>query len=90
MLKFKLHFNKTTGAFSIRRSPERSIVWTGPKRAEVPFIGDTVALAPRVHILVTKGDYLKGKEKKRPVLSVAVTRFPFIHLLIKRVKEALK
>lgn len=83
---FRLHFNKGNGIFSVRRS-DRSIVCASERRAKLPLIGDTVPLAPRVHIVITRGNFEKAMTKSRPVLSVAVTRFPFIRLLIERVKE---
>lgn len=83
---FRLHYNKSNGIFSIRRF-DRSTVAASERHGKLPLIGDTVELSPRVHILVTRKDYLKAKDKKRPVLSVAVTRFPFIRLLIERIKE---
>lgn len=83
---FRLHFNKTNGIFSVRRS-DRSTVCSSERRAKLPAIGDTIALAPRVHLIITRNDFKKAMTKSCPVLSVAVTRFPFIRLLIERVKE---
>ncbi|UCS82752.1 hypothetical protein vBYenPRambo_009 [Yersinia phage vB_YenP_Rambo] len=83
---FRLHFNKSHNNFSIRRT-DRSIVGVSGKADELPLIGSTVALAPRVHILITRNDFKKAMDKKRPVLNVAVTRFPFVRLLIQRIKE---
>lgn len=83
---FRLHFNKTNGIFSVRRE-DRSTVCASERRAELPYIGDTIALAPRVHLIITRNDFKKAMTKSRPVLSVAVTRFPFIRLLWERIKE---
>lgn len=83
---FRLHFNKSNGIFSVRRS-DRSTVCSSERRAKLPLIGDTIALAPRVHIIITHNDFKKAMAKDRPVLSVAVTRFPFVRLLIERIKE---
>lgn len=83
---FRLHFNKSNGIFSVRRS-DRSTVCSSERRAKLPLIGDTIALAPRVHIIITHNDFKKAMTKDRPVLSVTVTRFPFIRLLIERIKE---
>lgn len=83
---FRLHFNKTNGIFSVRRS-DRSTVCSSERRAKLPLIGDTIALAPRVHLIITRNDFEKAMTKDRPVLSVAVTRFPFVRLLIERIKE---
>lgn len=83
---FRLHYNKSLKSFTVRRS-DRSIVCASEHRAKLPLLGSTVALAPRVHIIITTGDFRKAIDKKRPVLSVAVTRFPFIRLLIERIKE---
>lgn len=83
---FRLHYNKRNGIFSVRHL-DRSTVAASERHGKLPLIGDTVELSPRVHILVTRYDYLKAKDKKRPVLSVAVTRFPFVRLLVKFIKE---
>lgn len=83
---FRLHFNKSNGIFSVRRA-DRSTVCSSERRAKLPLIGDTIALAPRVHLIVTRNDFKKAMTKERPVLSVAVTRFPLVRLLIERVKE---
>lgn len=83
---FRLHYNKSLKSFTVRRS-DRSIVCASERRAKLPLLGSTVALAPRVHIIITTGDFRKAIDKKRPVLSVAVTRFPFVRLLIERIKE---
>lgn len=83
---FRLHYNKSLKNFTVRRS-DRSIVCASERRAKLPLLGSTVALAPRVHIIITTGDFRKAIDKKRPVLSVAVTRFPFVRLLIERIKE---
>lgn len=83
---FRLHFNKTNGIFSVRRE-DRSTVCASERLAKLPYIGDTIALAPRVHLIITRNDFKKAMTKSRPVLSVAVTRFPFIRLLWERIKE---
>lgn len=83
---FRLHFNKSNGIFSVRRS-DRSTVCSSERRAKLPLIGDTIALAPRVHLIITRNDFEKAMTKDRPVLSVVVTRFPFVRLLIERIKE---
>lgn len=86
---FRLHFNKTNGIFSVRRS-DRSTVCSSERRAKLPRIGDTIALAPRVHLIITRNDFQEAMTKSRPVLSVAVTRFPFVRLLWERIKEIVK
>lgn len=84
---FRLHYNRSLENFTIRR-PDRSIIYTSERhRTKLPLMGDTVPLAPGVHIVITRGDFEKAIDKKRPVLSVAMTRFPFACLLIKRIKE---
>lgn len=83
---FRLHYHKGNKQFTVRRT-DRSIVCASEQRAKLPLLGSTICLAPRVHIIITTGDFKKAIDKKRPVLSVAVTRFPFIRLLIERVKE---
>lgn len=85
---FKLHFDKSNGIFSVRRI-DRSIVCASGRNAKLPLIGDTIPLAPRVHIIVTRNEFKKAMMKSRTVLSVAVTRFPFVRLLWKRIKEVL-
>lgn len=83
---FRLHYNKAIRMFSVRRS-DRSTVCSSERGAKLPLIGSTVPLAPSVHIIITRGDFQKAIDKHRPVLSVAVTRFPFVRLLIERIKE---
>lgn len=85
---FRLHYNKTNGIFSVRRE-DRSTVCSSERRAKLPAIGNTFALAPRVHLIVTRNEFKEAMTKSRPVLSVAVTRFPFVRLLWKRLKEVL-
>ena len=85
---FRLHYNKSLENFTVRRA-DRSIVCASERRAKLPLIGNTVPLAQSVHIIITRGDFEKAIDKKRPVLSVVVTRFPFIRLLLKRIKEVL-
>ncbi|WEU68253.1 hypothetical protein TARRARE_7 [Escherichia phage vB_Ec_Tarrare] len=83
---FRLHFNKSIKMFTVRRQ-DRSIVCASERRAKLPILGSTIPLAPSVHIIITRGDFQKAIDKQRPVLSVAVTRFPFVRLLIERIKE---
>lgn len=85
---FRLHYNKSNGIFSVRRL-DRSTVAASERHGKIPRIGDTVELSPRVHILVTRYDYLKAKDKKRPVLSMAKTYFPRIRLFFKWLWEVL-
>ncbi|CBV65207.1 conserved hypothetical phage protein [Salmonella phage Vi06] len=86
---FRLHYNQSLENFTVRR-PDRSIVCASEyHRAKLPLMGDTVPLTPGVHLIITRGDFKKAIDKKRPVLSVAVTRFPFACLLVKRIKEML-
>lgn len=84
---FRLHYNRSTGVFSIRRSLDRSTVWASPRRTSVPLIGTIVTLAPKVHILATHKDHLEAQTKSHPVLTVAVTRFPKLRLFVKYFKE---
>lgn len=86
-LTFRMHYNKTTHAFSIRRSSDRSVVWwLSPK---VPLMGTVHTLAPNVHILATRKDYMNAQAGSRPVLTVAVTQFPRLRLFTMSLKEAL-
>ena len=83
----RLHFNKSNGIFSVRRD-DRSTVVASERHGKIPrFFGDTVELAPSVHILITKGSYIAATEKKRPVLPVVVTKWPRLRLVILRLKE---
>lgn len=83
---FRLHFNSGNGIFTVRRV-DRSIVAASERRGKLPLIGDIVSVAPRVHILVSAKDFSRAMNKERPVLSVAVTRFPKVRLFFKWLKE---
>ena len=85
----RLHFNSSNGIFSVRRA-DRSTVVATERLPKLPLVGTTFPLAPRVHLLVTASDFRKAMSKTRPVLSVVVTRFPRIRLLIKWLKEVIK
>ena len=82
----RLHFNKSNGIFSVRRD-DRSTVVASERRAKIPFIGDVVSLAPRVHLLITRSEYLQATSGSRPFLTATVTRFPKVRMFIKRVLE---
>lgn len=82
----RLHFNKSNGIFSIRRI-DRSTVGASEKHAKIPLIGFTQELSPRVHIVVTSGLLKEATTGSRPSVPVLVTRFPFVRLIIARVKE---
>lgn len=84
---FRLHYNRSTEVFSIRRSSDRSTVWASLRKASVPRVGVIVTLAPKVHILATRKDMLEAQTKSHPVLTVAVTRFPKLRLFFKYFKE---
>ena len=60
---FRLHFNKSLKNFTVRRA-DRSVVYASEHRAKLPLIGDTVPLAPSVHIIITRGDFEKAIDKK--------------------------
>lgn len=83
---FRLHFNKHKGSFTIRRADRSTAFGTDP-HVKLPLIGDTIALSPNVHIIITRNTFKKAMAKQRPVLNVAVTRFPFVRLLVERIKE---
>lgn len=87
-MSFKLHYNKVTNKFTIRNA-QRNIVTASEPCIEMPLVGTVVTLAPRVHILVTRKELESAKSKHRPVLTATVTRFPFVRLLVKRLKEFL-
>ena len=82
----RLHFNKSNGIFSVRRE-DRSILSASKRNAKIPFIGDSVSLAPRVHLLITRGEFEEATLGSRPFLTAVVTRFPKVRLTIKRIKE---
>lgn len=82
----RLHFNKSNGIFSIRRE-DRSTLSASERRAKIPFVGDVVSLAPRVHLLITRGAFEEATLGSRPFLPTVVTRFPKVRLIIKRIKE---
>lgn len=85
----KLHFNSSNGIFSVRRY-DRSTVAASERHGKIPaFLGDTIELAPSVHILVTVGSYVAASAGKRPVLPVVVTKWPKVRLFVARVKEVL-
>lgn len=86
-LRFRMHYSKNTGKFSIRRSTDRSVVCWVPRPHRVPRVGTTHSVAPNVYILATRKDYLDAQAKTHPVLNVAVTRFPVVRLFVKHFKE---
>lgn len=82
----RLHFNKSNGIFSVRRI-DRSTLSSSERNAKIPFIGDVVSLSPMVHLLITRGEFEEATKGSRPFLTAAVTRFPKVRLVIKRIKE---
>lgn len=86
MFHLRLHYNKGNGIFTVRKL-DRSILCASERRAKLPILGSTIPLGKHVHIIITTGVFQQAIAKKRPVLSVAKTRFPFIKLLIERIKE---
>lgn len=84
----RLHFNKSNGIFSVRRE-DRSTLSASERNAKIPFIGDVVSLAPRVHLLITRGEFEEATKGSRPFLTAEVTRFPKVRLFIKRIKEVI-
>lgn len=82
----RLHFNKSNGIFSCRNQA-RETVLASEKRAVIPFIGDTIELSPRVHAVITRGLYREATTGSRPFVPVLVTRFPFVRLIVARIKE---
>lgn len=82
----RLHFNKLNGIFSVRRQ-DRSTVSSSERHGKVSFIGDTFALAPNVHLIVTNGTYREAQRGTRPFVPVLVTRFPKVRLFVARIKE---
>ncbi|QEQ94738.1 hypothetical protein pEp_SNUABM10_00042 [Erwinia phage pEp_SNUABM_10] len=88
-MSIRLHHNKSNGIFTIRNK-SRAIVSASEKHPVIPFIGDTVELSPLVHGVITRGLYLEAKTGSRPFVPVVVTRFPFVRLVIARVKEVFR
>lgn len=84
----RLHFNKSNGIFSVRRV-DRNTLCASEKHGKIPLIGDVVSLAPRVHLLITRGEYEQATSGSRPFLTAVVTRFPKVRLFIKRIKEVI-
>lgn len=82
----KMHFNKSNGIFSVRRV-DRSTALATDKNFKVGMLGETYALSPTVHVIATKGIFEKASEGKRPEVPVVVTKWPFVRLVINRVKE---
>lgn len=88
----KLHYNRSNKQFSIRNGTRLVESYTC-KRVDLPSIlrmplGDTVALSPTVHVVVTRGKLIEARDKHyRPELIVVVTKFPLWHLLKERIKE---
>ena len=82
----RLHFSKSNGIFSVRRD-DRSTLVASERRAKIPFVGDVVSLAPRVHLLITHATYVQATLGSRPFLTATVTRFPKVRLFIKWVRE---
>lgn len=82
----KLHFNSANGIYSARRV-DRSTAFASKRNLKVGLIGETYALAPTVHAIMTKGLLVSASEGKRPEVPVVVTKWPRVRLLIARVKE---
>ncbi|AZV02345.1 hypothetical protein Q19_12 [Pectobacterium phage Q19] len=85
----RLHYNSSNGIFSVRRQ-DRSTQSASEKHAKLPLIGNVVTLSPRVHLLVTRGEFIEATKGTRPNLEAVVTRFPTIRLVFKRLKEVVK
>lgn len=84
----RLHFNKSNGIFSVRRDDRYTLV-SSERHAKIPLIGDVMSLGQRVHILITRAEYIQATSGSRPFLTATVTRFPKVRLFIKRVLEVL-
>lgn len=82
----RLHFNKSNGIFSIRRE-DRSTVAATELHGKLPLIGAVATLSPRVHLLITRGEFVKAMNKERPHLEAVVTYWPRIRLCVKWIKE---
>lgn len=84
----RLHFNTSNGIFSVRRE-DRSTAVASERNAKLPLIGSVVPLSPRVHLLITRGEFIKAMSKERPHLEAVVTYWPRIRLFVKWIKEVL-
>lgn len=84
----RLHFNKSNGIFSVRRK-DRSTVLASERNAKLPMIGSVATLSPCVHLLITRGEFVKEMNKERPHLEAVVTYWPRVRLFVKWIKEVL-
>lgn len=90
MAHYKLHFNRDNGLYSVRH-PDRSVrcVFTlgFPEHFLGKLLGYTVELERSHHAIVTSTVIREATAGKRPALSVIKTRFPFVRLVLARIKE---
>ena len=84
----RLHFNASNGIFSVRRK-DRSTVLASERSAKLPLIDSVATLSPCVHLLITRGEFVKAMNKERPHLEAVVTYWPRIRLFVKWIKEVL-
>ncbi|CAK6604388.1 unknown function [Klebsiella phage vB_Kpn_K19PH14C4P1] len=84
----RLHFNKSNGIFSVRRE-DRSTVVASERNAKLPLIGSVVPLSPRVHLIITRGEFVKAMNKEKPFVNPVVTYWPRVRLFVKWIKEVL-
>ena len=92
MTHYKLHFNHDNGLYSVRHSDRsiRGVFTLGyPETFLGKHLGYTVELERNRHALVTSKVLREATAGKRPALSVTKTRFPFVRLVLARVKEVL-
>ena len=73
----RIHFNKSNGIFSVRRS-DRSTVTATEKRSvygKLPLIGlSPYSLGANVYVIVTRGDLLEAQKGTRPDATVVHTK----------------
>lgn len=86
-MMMKLHFNRSNGIFSVRRV-DRSTAFATAKNFKIPRVGLVNELSPNVHVLITRGTFIKATEDwKRPEVQVVVTKWPRVRLFIEWLKE---
>lgn len=85
----RLHFNKSNGIFTVRRS-DRTTVHASRRHMALPVLGGVVSLAPRTYLLITRGEYLWAMKKGCPQLEAVITKCPRTRMFIKWLKEVTK
>ncbi|QHJ79922.1 MAG: hypothetical protein [Caudoviricetes sp.] len=82
-----LHYNKSNGIFSVRKSSTREIIKATERHAKIPTIGSAFKLSNNVFALITTGTFKKTQTGSRQFVPVVVTKFPRLRLIFMRLKE---